>query len=65
MTELQSVARTQDHDGKLEEFKCLAAKSAELVRTKEAAGCPLSTAHRSLFGPRTYQAPGTRPPLSH
>jgi quinol monooxygenase YgiN len=34
MSELQSVARLKIHDGKLEEFKRLAAKCAELVRTK-------------------------------
>ena len=34
MGELQSVARLKIHDGKLDEFKRLAAKCAELVRTK-------------------------------
>jgi quinol monooxygenase YgiN len=35
MSELQSVARLKIHDGKLDEFKRLAAKCAELVRTKD------------------------------
>jgi quinol monooxygenase YgiN len=35
MGELQSVARLKIHDGKLDEFKRLAAKCAELVRTKD------------------------------
>jgi quinol monooxygenase YgiN len=35
MGELQSVARLKIQDGKLDEFKRLAAKCAELVRTKE------------------------------
>ena len=35
MSELQCVARLKIHDGKLEEFKSLAAKCAELVRTKD------------------------------
>lgn len=30
MSELQRVARLKIHDGKLDEFKCLAAKCAEL-----------------------------------
>jgi quinol monooxygenase YgiN len=35
MSELQSVARLKIHDGNLEEFKRLAAKCADLVRTKD------------------------------
>lgn len=35
MSELQCVARLRIHVGKLEEFKRLAAKCAELVRTKD------------------------------
>jgi quinol monooxygenase YgiN len=35
MSELQCVARLKIHDGKLEEFKRLAAKCAESVRTKD------------------------------
>jgi len=35
MSELQSVARLKIHDGKFDEFKRLAAKCAELVRTKD------------------------------
>ena len=35
MNELQSVARLKIHDGKLDEFKRLAAKCAELVCTKD------------------------------
>ena len=35
MSELQHVARLKIHDGKLGEFKHLAAKCAELVRTKD------------------------------
>src|SRR6478672_4356275 len=35
MSELQCVARLKIHDGKLDEFKHLAAKCAELVRTKD------------------------------
>jgi quinol monooxygenase YgiN len=35
MGELQCVARLKIHDGKLDEFKPLAAKCAELVRTKD------------------------------
>ena len=35
MRELQSVARLKIHAGKLDEFKRLAAKCAELVRTKD------------------------------
>ena len=35
MSELQSVARLKIHDGKLDVFKRLAAKCAELVRTKD------------------------------
>jgi quinol monooxygenase YgiN len=35
MGELQSVARLKIHDGKLDEFKRLAAKCAELVRAKD------------------------------
>ena len=35
MSEIQSVARLKIHDGKLDEFKRLAAKCAELVRTKD------------------------------
>jgi len=35
VSELQSVARLKIHDGKLDEFKRLAAKCAELVRTKD------------------------------
>ena len=35
MSELQSVARLKIHDGKLDEFKRLSAKCAELVRTKD------------------------------
>jgi quinol monooxygenase YgiN len=35
MSELQCIARLKIHDGKLDEFKCLAAKCAELVRTKD------------------------------
>ncbi len=33
MSELQSIARLKIHDGKLDEFKRLAAKCADLVRT--------------------------------
>lgn len=35
MSELQCVARLKIHEGKLDEFKRLAAKCAELVRTKD------------------------------
>ena len=35
MSELQSVARLKIHAGKLDEFKRLATKCAELVRTKD------------------------------
>ena len=35
MSELQCVARLKIHDGKLDEFKRLAVKCAELVRTKD------------------------------
>ena len=35
MSELQCVARLKIHDGKLDEFKRLAARCAELVRTKD------------------------------
>src|SRR5215471_18968833 len=35
MSELQCVAKLKIHDGKLDEFKRLAAKCAELVRTKD------------------------------
>jgi Antibiotic biosynthesis monooxygenase len=35
MSELQCVARLKIHDGKLDEFKRLAAKCAELVLTKD------------------------------
>ena len=35
MSELQCVARLKIHDGKLDEFKRLAAKCPELVRTKD------------------------------
>jgi quinol monooxygenase YgiN len=35
VSELQCVARLKIHDGKLEEFKRLAAKCAEVVRTKD------------------------------
>jgi quinol monooxygenase YgiN len=35
MSELQSIARLKIHDGKLAEFKRLAAKCTELVRTKD------------------------------
>ena len=35
MSELQCVARLKIHDGKLDEFKRLAAKCAALVRTKD------------------------------
>jgi quinol monooxygenase YgiN len=35
MSELQAVARLKIHEGKLDEFKRLAAKCAELVRTKD------------------------------
>ncbi|HEV2664840.1 MAG TPA: antibiotic biosynthesis monooxygenase [Blastocatellia bacterium] len=35
MSELQFVARLKIHDSKLDEFKRLAAKCAELVRTKD------------------------------
>jgi quinol monooxygenase YgiN len=35
MSELQCVARLKIHDGKLDEFKRLAAKCAELVHTKD------------------------------
>ena len=35
MSELQCVARLKIHDGKLDEFKHLAAKCAELTRTKD------------------------------
>ncbi len=39
MSELQCVARLEIHDGKLDEFKRLAAKCAELVRTKDTGLC--------------------------
>ena len=35
MSELQCVTRLRIHDGKLDEFKRLAAKCAELVRAKD------------------------------
>ena len=35
MSELQCVARLKIHDGKLDEFKRLAPKCPELVRTKD------------------------------
>ena len=35
MSELQCVARLKIHNGKLDEFKRLSAKCAELVRTKD------------------------------
>jgi quinol monooxygenase YgiN len=35
MSELQSFARLKIHDGKFDEFQRLAAKCAELVRTKD------------------------------
>lgn len=35
MSELQCVARLKIHDGKLDEFKRLAAQCAELVRTQD------------------------------
>ena len=35
MNELQTVARLKNHDGKLGEFKRLAAKGAESVPTKD------------------------------
>ena len=35
MSELQCVARLKIHDGKLDEFRRLAAKCAELVRAKD------------------------------
>lgn len=35
MSELQCIARLRIHDGKLDEFKRLAAKCVEVVRTKE------------------------------
>ena len=35
MSELQCVARLKIHDGKLDEFQRLAAKCAELVRTRD------------------------------
>src|SRR5688572_31284745 len=35
MSELQCVARLKIHDGKLDEFKRLAAECAELVRAKD------------------------------
>jgi quinol monooxygenase YgiN len=35
MGELQGIARFRFHEGKLEEFKRLAAKAAEIVRTKD------------------------------
>jgi quinol monooxygenase YgiN len=35
MSELQCLARLTIHDGKLDEFKRLAAKCAELARTKD------------------------------
>ena len=35
MSELLSIARLKIHDGQLDEFKRLAAKCAELVRTKD------------------------------
>jgi hypothetical protein len=38
MSELQCVARLKIHDGKLDEFKRLAAKCAELVRTNSGSG---------------------------
>jgi hypothetical protein len=42
MSELQCVARLKIHDGKLDEFKRLAAKCAELVRTKDTGLCSTS-----------------------
>ena len=42
MSELQCVARLKIHDGKLDEFKRLAAKCAELVRTKDTGLCRTS-----------------------
>jgi quinol monooxygenase YgiN len=35
MSEIQGTARFKVHDGKLEEFKCLAAKCMESVRTRD------------------------------
>jgi quinol monooxygenase YgiN len=35
VSELQCIARLKIHDGKLDEFKRLSAKCAELVRTKD------------------------------
>ena len=35
MSELQSVARLKIHDGRFDEVKRLAAKCAELLRTKD------------------------------
>ena len=46
MSELQCVARLKIHDGKLDEFKRLAAKCAELVRTNP------SFATGAVGGPR-------------
>ena len=47
MSELQCVARLKIHDGKLDEFKRLAAKCAELVRTKTPGLCSLELVRRS------------------
>jgi quinol monooxygenase YgiN len=35
VSELQGIARCKFHEGKLEEFKCLAAQCIEIVRTKD------------------------------
>jgi quinol monooxygenase YgiN len=35
LSELQCIARLRIHDGKLDEFKRLAAKCTQLVRTKD------------------------------
>jgi len=53
MCELQCVARLKIHDGKLDEFKRLAAKCAELVRTKDTG---------TLQGPRLADRHGLRFP---
>jgi quinol monooxygenase YgiN len=48
MSELQCVARLKIHDGKLDEFKRLAAKCAELVRTKDTGLCSTSCTSRAI-----------------
>ncbi len=47
MSELQCVARLKIHKGKLNEFKWLAAKCPELVRTKDTGTLQLRVVRRS------------------